>query len=193
MKRCILILLPLISAACTQSQQEIEGEKQVTNEAVTKAVTDLATFRTDGMRTDSTHWYGAGDCFGTLYMMSDDMRKMEVDSMTCGEYGFTFTHYLENPAGELMAFRRLKWESVISPDANRYIYLLQEEIYNLGVDPGQYYFRKDTLETHYVITNSVPAAVKKPFSKGTAINADSVRVQIKMQLQDVRNRPLNTN
>ena len=112
--------------------------------------------------TDSTHAYGGGDCFGRISHYTKGEEFYATDSMTCGEYGFTFRHYRFSDNGTISYLREFKWESVINMNADKYIHIMHEYVYDLGNESPLLLQRTDTVPVHYIETG-FPVEISKPF------------------------------
>lgn len=80
-----------------QTVQPLE-EQETTDKAYTLdselEILTLGKFNTSRVTKDSTNEYGAGDCFGKVTYYSKKSMGLGIDSMSCGEYAYTYTHYL---------------------------------------------------------------------------------------------------
>ncbi|MDX5513575.1 MAG: hypothetical protein LPK01_15310 [Hymenobacteraceae bacterium] len=76
----------------------------------------LGKFLLPDVSTDSTNEYGAGDCFGKVTYYSQRNIGLGIDSMSCGEYGYTNTHYLLNSKKMVQAVYLKKSESLPQSD-----------------------------------------------------------------------------
>jgi hypothetical protein len=75
-------------------------------------------FKMPDVSVDSTNEYGAGDCFGKVTYYSQRNIGLGIDSMSCGEYGYTNTHFLLNSKKMVQAVYLKKSESLPQPDGN---------------------------------------------------------------------------
>jgi hypothetical protein len=70
----------------------------------------LGTFSLSNMKIDSLHEYGAGDCWGTVTKYSLKDIGLAIDTMSCGEYGYTYTYYFLNDKGSILTVFQKKSE-----------------------------------------------------------------------------------
>ncbi|MBB6613158.1 hypothetical protein H7F15_19115 [Pontibacter sp. Tf4] len=104
-------------------------------------------FNTSGVRRDSTNEYGAGDCFGKVTYYSQESMGFGIDSMSCGEYGYTYTHYLLDSKKAIQAVYLKKSESLLQPDGN-WKYALTERIFDFRNSQATIMERVDTLNDY---------------------------------------------
>ncbi|MEJ2005163.1 MAG: hypothetical protein P8X57_09410 [Cyclobacteriaceae bacterium] len=136
---------------------------------------------------DSMRSYGAGDCFGEIYHYTKQGQYYAADSLTCGEYGFTFTHYLMDSSGFLLKARELKWESLINEQGDNYTHVLTEHVYDFQSEPEVILQRTDTLDDHYVNT-AFPEHVQKQFKKQSLELKESIYESIMFRYQKAWSR-----
>lgn len=75
-------------------------------------------FKLPDVSIDSTNEYGGGDCSGKVTYYSQGNIGLGIDSMSCGEYGYTNTYYLLNSKKLVQAIYLKKSESLPQPDGN---------------------------------------------------------------------------
>jgi hypothetical protein len=104
----------------------------------------LGKFSTTGITRDSTNEYGAGDCFGKVTYYSQKSMGLGIDSMSCGEYGYTYTHYLLDSKKAIQAVYLKKSESILQSEGN-WKYALTERIFDFRNSQATIKDRADTL------------------------------------------------
>ncbi len=189
MKYTKLFILIIIFAGC---QKNNESTNAVNGGQVAEIppLSGLSLFMTDQMTLDSTYAYGGGDCFGDLYHFTGNERTIVVDSLTCGEYGFTFTHYLLNRSNDLQAVRTLKWESIINTDATDYVHILSEHLFDFQGDMPTFYSRRDTMDNHFISMGHYPDSISLQFNTESSEDYQTVHKQWKAQLESLWKRDL---
>lgn len=154
------------------------GKQGTTDKAYTLdselEILTLRNFNTSGGTRDSTNEYGAGDCFGKVTFYSLKGGGLGIDSMSCGEYGYTYTHYLLDSKKAIQAVYLKNSESLLQPDGN-WKYALAERIFDFRNSQATMMERTDTLDEHskdviakdfdVIKLNDRQSAVKK-WSKG---------------------------
>ncbi|MCA6075099.1 hypothetical protein [Fulvivirga sedimenti] len=190
MKYDMLVILILIVAGCQKNSNSTEaGNDNQFAEAVID-MSGLSVFQTDGMTLDSIYAYGGGDCFGDVYHFTGNKRIIVVDSLTCGEYGFTFTHYLLNRSNDIQAVRKLKWESIINNDATGYTHILSEHLYDFQGETPTFYNKRDTMDNHFISMGHYPDSVSLKFSTESSEDYQPVYEQLRAQLENLWKREL---
>jgi hypothetical protein len=110
--------------------------------------------------------------------------------MTCGEYGYTFTHYLLNKSNSIEAVRELKWESIINNDATGYTHILSEHFYDFRTDIPAFYLRKDTMDIHFLQMDQYPDSVALQFRKESFADYQEIHERLSLQLANSWKRTL---
>ena len=128
----------------------------------------LGKFNTSGVTRDSTNEYGAGDCFGKVTYYSQKGMGLGIDSMTCGEYGYTYTHYLLESKKGIQAVYFKKSESLLQPDGN-WKYALTERILDFRNSQATIMERVDTLNDNNKDVIAKDFEVKKLNDRQTAL------------------------
>jgi hypothetical protein len=104
----------------------------------------LGKFSRSGVTRDSTNEYGAGDCFGKVTYYSQGSMGLGIDSMSCGEYGYTYTHYLLDSKKAIQVVYLKKSEALLQPEGN-WKYALTERIFDFRNSQATIMERVDTL------------------------------------------------
>ncbi|QCR21371.1 hypothetical protein [Pontibacter sp. SGAir0037] len=128
----------------------------------------LGKFNTSGVTKDSTNEYGAGDCFGKVTYYSQKSMGLGIDSMSCGEYGYTYTHYLLDSKKTIQAVYLKKSESLLQPDGN-WKYALTERIFDFRNSQATIIERVDTLNDYNKNVIAKDFEVKKLNDRQTAL------------------------
>jgi len=105
----------------------------------------IGSFELSEMKIDSLNEYGAGDCWGTIRRYSLPNVGLAIDSMTCGEYGFTYTYYLLSNKDFIQVVYTKKSESILDPASNSYSYVQEEQVIDFNSDPATSMTKIDTL------------------------------------------------
>ena len=178
MKLTVLCLLLLLFSGCKKNGDSSGLTDPSSDTPTDIKPADLSLFDISGTSLDSTHQYGGGDCFGDIYHFSSSDLIIDVDSMKCGEYGFTFTHYILDENESLKAARELKWESIMNEDATAYVHVLSEHIYDFRQDPSVFLMRGDTLKEHFIQQGGYPHHVSQPFDQTEIQNYQTTYEQL---------------
>ena len=88
----------------------------------------LGTFDLTTASIDSTNEYGGGDCFGKITKYSIPDGTLAVDSMSCGDYGYTYTYYLLGPEDLIQAIFTRKSQPFLNKENNYDGYLIKEQV-----------------------------------------------------------------
>jgi hypothetical protein len=105
----------------------------------------MGTFELNKTKTDSLNEYGAGDCWGTIRRYTLPDAGLAIDSMSCGEYGFTYSYYLLSTNDLIQVVYSKKSESILNPESDSYFYVQQEKVIDFNSDPAIYMERTDTV------------------------------------------------
>jgi len=105
----------------------------------------IGSFELSEMKMDSLNEYGAGDCWGNIRRYSLPNVGLAIDSMTCGEYGFTYTYYLLSDKDFIQVVYTKKSESILNPETNSYFYVQEEQVIDFNSDPATSMTKIDTL------------------------------------------------
>ncbi|TRZ43129.1 hypothetical protein [Robertkochia solimangrovi] len=105
----------------------------------------IGTFELSEMKMDSLNEYGAGDCWGTIRRYSLPNFGLAIDSITCGEYGFTYTYYLLSDKDFIQVVYTKKSESILDPETNSFFYVQEEQVIDFNSDPATSMNKIDTL------------------------------------------------
>lgn len=139
-----------------------EGKKSLDeNPEGTLDLPILGTFDLTNMPIDQTNEYGGGDCFGktTKYSLPDG--TLAVDSMSCGDYGYTYTYYLLDPEDLIQVVFTRKSEPFLTKENNYDGYLIKEQIIDFNSEPSISMSRTNKFPD---LTNQ---AIDKPFENET--------------------------
>ena len=105
----------------------------------------IGSFELSKMKMDSLNEYGAGDCWGNIRRYSLPNIGLAIDSMTCGEYGFTYTYYLLSDKDFIQVVYTKNSESILNPETNSYFYVQEEQVIDFNSDPATSMTKIDTL------------------------------------------------
>jgi hypothetical protein len=100
------------------------------------------------MKIDSLNEYGAGDCWGKVRRYSLPNVGLAIDSMTCGEYGFTYTYYLLSVKDSIQVVYTKKSESILDAETNSYFYVQQERVIDFNSHPATSMIKIDTINDY---------------------------------------------
>jgi hypothetical protein len=134
----------------------------------------LGKLKTSAMSVDSTNEYGAGDCFGKITYCSQGGMGLGIDSMSCGEYGYTYTHYLLNSKNEIQGVYLKQSESLLQTDGN-WKYALTERIIDFRNAQAAIMERVDTLDDHTVNSIAKEFEVKNSEDRRSSLELWEVR------------------
>ena len=96
-----------------------------------KGILDLPILGTFDLTTASiggTNEYGGGDCFGEITKYSIPDGTLAIDSMSCGDYGYTYTYYLLGPEDLIQAVFIRKSQPFLNKENNYDGYLIKEQV-----------------------------------------------------------------
>ncbi len=133
-------------------------DESLTNTESDAEILDLpviGTFELNSMKLDSLNEYGAGDCWGTIRRYSLSNVGLVIDSMTCGEYGYTYTYYLLSAKNFIQVVYTKKSESILDPEKNSYFYVQQEQVIDYNSNPVIKMTRIDTLNDYNQRQNQI--------------------------------------
>ncbi|MEQ8518850.1 MAG: hypothetical protein RLN79_08915 [Cytophagales bacterium] len=100
----------------------------------------LGTLNVESNKLDSLNEYGAGDCWGNIRHYSGSNNSIAIDSMTCSEYGFTYTnYYLENEGIRIVYIQESSTQ--LAATLEKRTYMLSEKIYDYHEQPFKVYTR----------------------------------------------------
>lgn len=141
----------------------------------------VGSFDLSEMKIDSLNEYGAGDCWGTIRRYSIPNIGLAIDSMTCGEYGFSYTYYLLNDTDIIQMIFSKTSESVLNTETNEYCYIQKEQVIDFSSDPAISMTRTDTV-TDY---NRMEKAIDKDFIKEILKDRLTSYQHIEMEYQEL--------
>lgn len=96
----------------------------------------LGQFELNNAAIDSMNEYEAGDCWGRIKQYSWSQAILAMDSLTCGEYGFTNTYYLLSPKGQIKSVYIQESTPRLNPKHASSDFVLREQIINFKTDPA---------------------------------------------------------
>ena len=111
------------------------------------------------MEIDSINEYGAGDCWGKVIRYSLPNIGLAIDSMSCGEYGYTYTYYLLSLKDFIQVVFIKESESLLDTVNESYFYVQREHIYDFNSSPAILMTRIDTVYEYNLREN----LIKKKF------------------------------
>lgn len=91
--------------------------------------------------------YGAGDCWGSITEYALPKGSLAIDSMTCGEYGFTYTRYLFNANKQLIAVRVKKSDTLFG-DNDEAAFSRVERLVDFSRSPAKVQIKTDTIKDY---------------------------------------------
>ncbi|GAB3333646.1 hypothetical protein GCM10027429_14450 [Marivirga atlantica] len=139
------------SESTTQIQKVDSTTKPIEKPTQTIYKTDnldipiFGSFELSKMKMDSLNEYGAGDCWGTIRRYSLPNAGLAIDSMTCGEYGFTYTYYHLSDKDFIQIVYTKKSESILDPESNSYYYVQTEQVTDFNLEPAILMTKTDTV------------------------------------------------
>lgn len=139
----------------------------------------IGNFDLAAMNVDSTHEYGAGDCFGKVARYSMEHVSLCLDSMSCSEYGQTNTAFLLTPKNIIQVVCINKWTSFYKLKDEKYVYILLERIIDFNTIPATIFERKDTVE------NYMTDKLTMEFTKDTLTDTQTSYEHWEMELQGI--------
>ena len=197
MKNICLIAIICLLGACGPKQNEksekgqdsllidIKEKETTTNQHGNKIdLPAFGVFDLAAMKVDSTHKYGAGDCEGNVTRYASAHGGLATDSLLCGEWGYTYTHYLLSPKGSIQGVFITKSESAVNPQNNAYYFILTEQIIDFKSDPASVLVRIDTANDY---SNKV---IEKPFTEDTTANLQTSQDHWQMEYESLWEKEL---
>ncbi|MBL4898683.1 MAG: hypothetical protein JKX76_03430 [Colwellia sp.] len=139
----------------------------------------FGSFDLSSISSDSTHEYGAGDCWGKVEQLSYEHVAFGIDSMFCGEYGFTFTHFLLTKSGTLQAVHILNCEWITKSEGGSHDYILTERVFDFNTVPQELYERVDT------VGNLEITEINAEFKKDTLLDAQTTYEHWELQYEGI--------
>jgi len=140
-----LIKQEVKSEQTTSSNEDLKSSSKEPNSNSEMELLTLEKFKMLSISIDSTNEYGAGDCFGKVTCYSPENFILGFDSMSCGEYGYTNTHYLLDSKKMIQAVYLKKSESLLQPNGN-WKYALAERIIDFRNNQAIIREKIDTLD-----------------------------------------------
>lgn len=125
---------------------EVEDEEiKLDYEILTSQIPVIGAFSVQLDKVDSINEYGVGDCWGNIKHYSDLKNSLAIDSMTCSEYGFTYTnYYLENEG--IRAVYIQESSTQLGLNGTQTTYELHEKIYDYREKPYKLYLRSGVFD-----------------------------------------------
>lgn len=167
----ILFLLVLFCACTSPKKQTEENQPSESTSQIDKTIQELETGKLEisNWEFQKIHDYGAGDCYGKVanYTHTGDPIILGIDSMSCGEYGDTYTFYFLDQAETLLAVYSKKIEPFFNPADESVSYLLTEKKQNFKEISAPGLIRMDTLDMR---TNPI---ADKPFESNNSSSTES--------------------
>ncbi|MBK6265098.1 hypothetical protein JKA74_08615 [Marivirga sp. S37H4] len=146
----------------------------------------IGTFELGSAEIDSTNEYGAGDCWGKIKRYSLANVGLAIDSMSCGEYGFTYTYYLLSQTDFVQSVFIQKSESILNPENNSYFYIQEEQVIDFNSDPAISMIRVDTVYEYNLRQNQI----KKKFVTDALKDKQKTYEHLEMEYQGTWTRQL---
>jgi len=147
--------IPDLSVETDSTTNPIENLTKTESKSELLELPVIGTFELTSMIMDSTNEYGAGDCWGKLARYSLPSVGLAIDSMTCGEYGFTYTSYLLSDKDFIQVVYTKKSESILNPETTSYFYVQQEQVIDFNSDPAISMTRTDTVNDYKLRENPI--------------------------------------
>ena len=98
-------------------------------------VPTLGQFDLAAMAKDAPHKYGGGDCYGHATKYALDQTIFVTDSVSCGEYGSTYTHYLLDASGKIQAIYINEPKMQFVDGADQPTFVVREQVIDFRTDP----------------------------------------------------------
>lgn len=171
MKTVYLMFMVCLLASCYSKTNKIEStDLTVKTNSITNTVESstksgfksealdlpiLGSFELAEMKLDSLNEYGAGDCWGTIRKYSLTNTGLAIDSMTCGEYGFTYTYYLLSDKDFIQVIYTKKSESILDTETFSYFYVQEEQIIDFKAHPAISMTKIDTITDYEARENPI--------------------------------------
>ena len=146
---------PDLSAKTDSITIPVESSTETGFNSVILELPVIGSFELTKMKLDSLNEYGAGDCWGTVRRYSLPNVGLAIDSMTCGEYGFTYTSYLLSDKDFIQVVYTKKSESILNPETTSYFYVQQEQVIDFNSDPAISMTRTDTVNDYKLRENPI--------------------------------------
>ncbi|WP_417907776.1 hypothetical protein [Christiangramia aquimixticola] len=144
----------------------------------------METYDLSKMKTDRVNEYEFGDCWGKTGKYSLPHLKLVIDSMSCGEYGYTYSNYLLSSDNVIQVFYVKQSESVMPPEADSYFFVQQEKVINLNSDPPTVLRRSDTVYEYGLRENPI----KKKFETGILRDKQITAKQFEREYSEIWER-----
>lgn len=107
------------------------------------------------MTKDSLNSYGEADCWGNIVQYSNRKKILAIDSVSCGEYGYTYRYYIINKKGIIEKVYTKNSEPIINQKTNHFIYLKEELIIDFKNKPATSKTRVDTVYNSKKVENEI--------------------------------------
>lgn len=121
-----------------ESETGINGSAQTDQKESNKAILDLianGSYALPTNKIEKIHEYGAGDCWGTVTKYSLPNHGLAIDSLNCGDYGYTFTYYLLSQQDQIQGVFIKKSETSMDGSSNTVSFILLEQIIDFTAQP----------------------------------------------------------
>ena len=121
----------------------------------------LGTFDLKNESIERTNKYGGGDCSGKITKYSIPDGALAVDSLSCGDYGYTYTYYLLSPEDLIMAIFTRKSQPFLTKENNYDGYLIKEQVIDFNAKPSYTMTKTDNFP------DLLNKTIDKPFENET--------------------------
>lgn len=95
----------------------------------------LGQFDLAKMTKANPHEYGGGDCYGKATKYSLEQTILVTDSMSCGDYGSTYTHYLLDANNKILAIYIHEPKVHFSETGNQTTFVVWEQTIDFRTTP----------------------------------------------------------
>lgn len=166
MKGIYLIVTICLFTACDESKSDHSStpsthpEMDIVNDSLSAEMDDstaiemsaeileipvIGKFDLNTMNVDSVKAYEGGDCWGTIRRYSSPTSGLAIDSVTCGEFGYTYAYYLLSTKDFIEVVYVKKSESVWNVDTDSFCYIQQEQVTDFNAVPVITLTKSDTV------------------------------------------------
>ena len=139
----------------------------------------IGSFELAKMKIDSLNKYGAGDCGRIVRRYSMPNVGLAIDSMTCGEYGFTYSYYLLSDKDFIQAVYTKKSSSVSNPKTNSYFFVQQERVVDFNSVPATSKTKVDTISDYTLRENPIDKKYSTEILKDKQITYEYFEMEYK--------------
>lgn len=168
MKNIYLIIIAFLVFSCNNEQnsstdntistQNVDSLKTPVDNSISSEniiLPVIGKIDLSSMNMDSINEYGGGDCWGAIEKYSSKDFSLAIDSMSCGDYGFTNTYYILKNKDEIEAVYIQKLELGVDYETDSYIYVLQDQMIDFKSEPSVQMVRTDSIRDYVFGENKI--------------------------------------